>query len=155
MGKVTIYLADSLEERVREAGVSMSPICQQALEKEVEKVEAMAKATSDMERVAARLQATVSDEYVKEREDGRQRGVEWAREVASLRELEELCDLAHEPHWLVVRLDEDHSIRAFLEWGDAGGLDVDRSPFIEGFIEGAESVHEAVLPLMWDDRKES
>jgi post-segregation antitoxin (ccd killing protein) len=40
LGKVTIYLSDELEARVRDAGISMSPVCQQALTEEVEQMEA-------------------------------------------------------------------------------------------------------------------
>jgi hypothetical protein len=40
VAKVTIYLPDELAERVRASGVSMSPVCQRALQEEVEKMQA-------------------------------------------------------------------------------------------------------------------
>lgn len=35
MGKVTIYLPDDLAKRVKDAGISLSPVCQRALEQEL------------------------------------------------------------------------------------------------------------------------
>lgn len=39
MAKVTIYLPDELAERVKASGMSMSPVCQRALQEEVEKMQ--------------------------------------------------------------------------------------------------------------------
>ena len=39
MGKVTIYLPDELADAVRRSGISMSPICQRALDDEVARAE--------------------------------------------------------------------------------------------------------------------
>lgn len=51
MAKVTIYLPDDLAERVRAAGVSMSPVCQAALEKEVTRMTSLAAVQQQMNRI--------------------------------------------------------------------------------------------------------
>ena len=51
MAKVTIYLPDELAERVRAAGISMSPVCQRALQEEVEAMEAAKTLASREERI--------------------------------------------------------------------------------------------------------
>jgi hypothetical protein len=55
LGKVTIYLSDDLEDRVREAGISMSPVCQEALAEEVEQAEARSKLSDKMEPIRITL----------------------------------------------------------------------------------------------------
>ncbi len=51
MAKVTIYLPDELAERVRAAGVSMSPVCQRALLEEVREMEATQELKDREERI--------------------------------------------------------------------------------------------------------
>jgi post-segregation antitoxin (ccd killing protein) len=55
VAKVTIYLADDLAERVRAAGISMSPVCQAALEKEVQNMTQLAEKEHQMERIEVNL----------------------------------------------------------------------------------------------------
>lgn len=43
MGNVTIYLPDALAQAVKAAGISVSPVCQRALEEEVKRVETLTK----------------------------------------------------------------------------------------------------------------
>jgi post-segregation antitoxin (ccd killing protein) len=51
LAKVTIYLPDDLAERVRASGISMSPVCQRALQEEVEKMQATEQLKAREERI--------------------------------------------------------------------------------------------------------
>ncbi len=62
MAKVTIYLPDDLAERVRAAGVSMSPVCQAALEKEVKHVTNVAELHKQMGRIEVNLRRPNGEE---------------------------------------------------------------------------------------------
>lgn len=57
MAKVTIYLPDELAERVKASGVSMSPVCQRALQQEVEKMQT----TQDLEARQERIVVDVGE----------------------------------------------------------------------------------------------
>lgn len=51
MGKVNVYLPDELEKQVRAAGISISPVCQTALQSEVERHGQLAKLQGTMSRI--------------------------------------------------------------------------------------------------------
>lgn len=146
MGKVTVYLPDALEERVRTAGVSMSPVCQRALEEEVLKVEARQNATSEIEQVAARLRGTVADEEREKQDEGYNDGARWAREMATVAELEEMDSLVRE-YWMSWQPDDEHSIWKFIGVEPGGGA-WSHDAWLDGFIEGATSVYDAARPLL-------
>ncbi|HSH58539.1 MAG TPA: type II toxin-antitoxin system CcdA family antitoxin [Acidimicrobiales bacterium] len=55
MAKVTIYLPDELAERVRASGISMSPVCQRALQEEVERMQATAEMKAREERIVVEV----------------------------------------------------------------------------------------------------
>ena len=80
MPKITVYLPDDLATDVKAAGISVSPICQRALEEEVKRM-ALLRAWSGDERLAAareRLLATTAHDDL---DQGRQQGREWALSV--------------------------------------------------------------------------
>src|SRR3954464_8357190 len=84
MPKITVYLPDDLATDVKAAGISVSPICQRALEEEVKKM-TLLRAWSGDERLAAareRLLATTAHEDI---DHGRQQGREWALQMADHR----------------------------------------------------------------------
>src|SRR2546421_583881 len=87
MPKVTIYIPEGLAGRVKALNLSLSPICQAALQQEVDKVTATNNATRDMEKVAARLRGTIGDDEVNNRNQGFVDGTEWARDIATVAEL--------------------------------------------------------------------
>jgi hypothetical protein len=60
LAKITVYLPDDLAERVRASGISMSPVCQRALQEEVEKM----KATEDVKAGEERIVVEVSDTHI-------------------------------------------------------------------------------------------
>jgi len=146
VGKVTIYLPDSLEERVRGHSISMSPVCQKALEEDVRKVEAKAKATNDIVGVAERLRATRDEAEQEEYQRGRELGVEWARESATLGELENMEELSR-TNWVSWEIGEN-TLTGYLEkeWNVSRIVRVKRSPFMNGLINGALDVLREVNP---------
>lgn len=55
MAKVTIYLPDELAEKVRASGISMSPVCQRALDEEVERMQAIEEMQAREERIVIQI----------------------------------------------------------------------------------------------------
>lgn len=53
MAKVNVYLPDDLEQQVRDAGLSVSPICQAALREAVDRFTALGSATTDRRQLSA------------------------------------------------------------------------------------------------------
>lgn len=154
MAKVTIYLPDSLEEAVRAADISMSPICQHALQEEVRKVEAVKNATRDIERVASRLRGTIEEEAVEDRKEGFEWGADWARDIATFSELEAVVSRTYAEWWdngpggFIATSFE--GVVEYLNSGDDGAFarKLDQEPFVRGFVEGAETVYNEVRPLL-------
>jgi hypothetical protein len=161
MPKTSVYLSDELAEAVRKAGISLSPVCQEALEKEVQRVQAQKEATSDLEEVATRLKETASEEAEEQHEMGLDVGREWARDVATISELRRVAGVKS-MNWysaiFPVSLNNSISQRddvfeLFPEWDPNYIADMDersweREPFTEGLIEGAAEILEAVEPLL-------
>ena len=100
------------------------------------------------EVVAGRLRGTVQPaplvaEVTTREDEGRRFGAVWAREVATLEELEAMGALAG-GEWTTVNLPDEHSLLWAL---DRAGETADRDltslsddPFIRGIVEGAASV---------------
>src|SRR6478735_12181027 len=96
--KITVYLPDDLATDVKAAGISVSPICQRALEEEVKRA-ALLRAWSGDERLAAareRLLATTAHEDL---DHGRQQGREWALQMADQKELRRIASLVEGSDW--------------------------------------------------------
>jgi len=160
--KVNVYLPEKLAEDVRAAKVSVSPVCQRALQQEVRRVNAMKEATSDLEKVAQRLRSTEDEEEKERFELGQELGREWAREYASVSELESVYTDFHHEYWASWDLGEKHSLGIFLEDSEDPDLEslgydfrwvrergqLEPDPLINGVIAGAAEVYEAVRPLL-------
>jgi hypothetical protein len=152
MGKVNVYLPDWLEQQVRQAQVSVSPVCQRALEEEVKRVNAQRAITSELEKAAERLRGTRTQSDV-DFEEGRELGTRWAKEAATVAELEVMYSLSGEN---VLRLDVDEAdwetLYNFLDnelpGRHNGRISFTIDPFTEGLIAGAVGVFEAVAPLL-------
>lgn len=156
MAKVTIYLPDELEAEVRSAGISMSPVCQNALKEAVMEAMLSAQASTEVEAVAERLRASREVEKRDERTEGRQLGVRWAKEAATLSELLWAAEVAT-AFWYSVWVDvDDGTLVDFLSeekgWefraNDEGRVSFERSPFMVAFLEGATDVYQEVRPLL-------
>jgi hypothetical protein len=154
MSKATIYLPDDLDRRVREAGISMSPVCQSALEAEVCRVQGLAKDRQEIERVAKRLKGTRPKEVRLEKyRKGFDFGVRWAKHSASFTELRDIAQRAWP--WPVesFSVDWDHSLADDLAAREESTVSADGSvwldwkdPWVQGLCDGAEKVYRDVLP---------
>jgi hypothetical protein len=124
-------------------------------------VPAIAAARLDPATVASRLirsadgveeAAIVGDEQMA---DGRRVGADWARERATLEELEELSAVAG-TEWNALTLPRGHTLVEALQKhgtipGDqAGDLVLPRDRFVEGVVDGASEVFAEVRPLVRD-----
>jgi post-segregation antitoxin (ccd killing protein) len=155
MAKLTIYLPDDLAEAVRDSDISPSPRCQEALAREVKKLQATKEATSDIEKVAARLAATRSDADAEEHKAGHNFGVRWARDDADFRDLESLSAL-DQTYWTSIHIEAFPSLESWMETLDDEDLPQGvsslahlrhlppREPFFLGFVAGALEVFDAV-----------
>ena len=97
MAKVTVYLPDDLETQVRAAGISMSPVCQRALEQEVRFMTANAIEDQEIAAAAARLIVEEGEEVVRARREGEDDGREWALKTAAPSELRRIQTLVNDP----------------------------------------------------------
>jgi Post-segregation antitoxin CcdA len=114
MPKVNVYLPDDLAEAVKEWDVPLSSVCQQALRKEVQNMTMTAQATTEIEKVAARIRETRDDHEAKVVEAAHELGILWARNWATYSELEALTRLNRE-QWEAIRFD---SLDEMLEMWD-------------------------------------
>ena len=154
MPKVNVYLPDDLADEARAAKLSLSPICQKAIRKELKKVQAKQAATKELEAVAARLNDTIDDEENDEQwDDGRDDGVAWAQMYATAAELRSIVTDFEPGRGGDF---ENHSICRFMgdKTGDnvfsVGHNDDEAGPYWSAFIAGAREVLEAVEPLLDD-----
>jgi post-segregation antitoxin (ccd killing protein) len=150
--RVNIYLSDELDKAVREAGISISAVCQRALEKEVRATQAAAAVTDDLHRVVARLAKTVSEEEQQQFADGRALGVSWARNTATFSELEQIANMDPRSVTWGIREGEHSLWESFVGYAAERGhssmpavieLEANK-PFTHGLFEGATEVYEAV-----------
>jgi hypothetical protein len=63
MPKINVYLPDPLAEAVRAHEIAVSPICQRALQQEVDRMTAQAKLTETMDRIPVELWAPNGEPY--------------------------------------------------------------------------------------------
>jgi hypothetical protein len=85
MPKINVYVSDDLAERVRAAGISVSPVCQRALEEEVRKMEAGAETYEIASRVVERWRTNrrARPELHGPERRGYKVGLNWARNWAT------------------------------------------------------------------------
>lgn len=107
--------------------------------------------------VAARLRATVENgdpatvDGSRSGDRGRKLGGAWARERATLEELEQVA-ATRASDWNVLALDDGHSLLAYLQEAGVvperhdGPLTLERDAFVDELVEGAADVYEEVRP---------
>ena len=110
-----------------------------------------------VELVAARLRATVDDgaaagaDGSRSGDRGRRLGSAWARERATLEELEQVAG-TRASDWNVLVLVDGHSLLAYLQEAGVvpgthdGPLTLERDAFVDELVEGAAEVYEEVRP---------
>jgi len=153
---VTIYLPDALADEVKAARVAVSPICQEALRREVERMQLAARADDDVKAAARRLRAARSDEETAEIERGRTAGRAWALQRAMPSELEAMCELDSE--WWVSfgppdegpgdpwpTLYEELAMLAPVSIDPSERYQIDRDPFMVAFVESASDTYRKML----------
>ena len=155
MPKVTIYMPDALAERVKALGLSMSPICQSALQQEVDKVTAVQNATRNLDKVARRLRKTIEEHEVASRRQGFSDGTKWARDTATMSEFRRVAGTHREYGRLQAALEPclgeyiqqlwQQRLQEEKAWD---GWEVDSEAYIEGFADAAALVYREVLPLL-------
>lgn len=156
MPKVTIYVPEELLSAVRAAGVSMSPICQRALDREVHRVQAIKTATVDIERVAERLRKTIAEEAASDYRQAFEMGAEWARSTATFSELRSVVEEAFRqagldgPGRFLAKVQGVHDYLDDIEMEEGGGysLRLGSEEFARGFVDGARAVYREVQPLL-------
>ena len=154
MPKATVYFPDELFEAARQFKISLSPICQQAVEVEIRRRRAASEAREDLAAIATRLLRTRVEEQEHDFASGFDLGARWARDHASFSELTNLVEMVQAGATSVL-LDSDHSLSVFLTghfW------DADPAPdaftrlgeraFDRGILSGAVEVFNAVHPYM-------
>ncbi|MFL6007640.1 MAG: hypothetical protein ACJ744_15495 [Gaiellaceae bacterium] len=107
--------------------------------------------------MAARLRATagegngVAADGSRSGDRGRRLGASWAREHATLDELEQVAT-TRAGDWNVLVLEEGHTLLAYLQKADVvpethdGPLTLERDAFVDELVEGAADVYKEVSP---------
>jgi post-segregation antitoxin (ccd killing protein) len=173
MPKVNVYLPDQLHEQVRSLGISLSPICQRALQEEVERMNAVAEmraAGNEESYIAAAARRLAESKRLSEQRNlqkGWEFGRRWAAERAEYHDLEWFA--REDPDQRRLRVPVD--LLQFLDevHGDPSGnyswvmenlddpalgiasLTLEGSPFAAGLLGGARDVWEAVQPKLADE----
>ena len=153
MPKVTVYLPDDLATDVKAAGISVSPVCQRALEEEVKKMSALRAWHGDdrLEAARERLLATTADEDL---DHGRLQGREWALRVAEQKELRRITAWVEGHDWYPGQTWEAQAFGNKDQWPTAAewiyGRETeleepeDWDAFLDGFVLGAADVWDAI-----------
>lgn len=155
--KATVYFPDELFEAARQYEISLSPICQRAVEEELRRCRAAAEARKDLLAVAARLTRTRRDGGLDRDDDfivGFSLGARWARDHASLTELRNLVDMVRAGASRIA-LDPEHSLPVFLTghyWDSDPAPDaftrLGERAFDRGVLAGTREVYDAVEPYL-------
>lgn len=156
MPKINVYLPAGLALEVRALELPISSICQDALRTEVTRTETSSDTTSSPKAIAARLLLTKKvnddDNFVL----GFEAGSEWAREVASLQELEKVARRSKNAAIVINIKSVAPSLIGFLldrfpeqnlAHDDFDELDIDK-PFDRGLVDGAVETYDTVQPYL-------
>lgn len=147
MPKVTIYLPEALHAAVKAAEITVSPICQGALRKEVERMKMIEKADAEIKGVAARLRDSMNEVQERRYDVGIYYGMDWASVGADWDDLSELVNM--ESNWLNFQSESVGDYLSVMEDPDLYNVVFgERNSFTYGFIEGAKRIYKKVLPLM-------
>lgn len=153
MPKINVYVPDALLERVRAEGIAVSSVCQDALSAQVQAQLLARAATRDIRAVARRLRQTHLDAQIDAEREGFEFGVEWARESATLDELERVERAVRRGGSVSYRRVPTLMLRIHKAAPDADvdpddELDADDSAFARGVLAGAAEVYRAAAPLL-------
>lgn len=160
MPKVSVYLPDALADDARRHGISLSPVCQQAVQSEVLRRSAQAQVTlddSDLEAVVERLRSTRREADLKAYNQGLRIGETWAKNTATYAELRALAEHAEEG-WVRLNIGDICPSLAVDIWWEADptretsaeAFEVIRSSHAggRGVVDGALAVFRQVEPFL-------
>lgn len=143
--RMNISVPDDLAEQVRALDLPISSICQKALNTAVQDAEKRAAFVGDLEAVARRLRGTVDADKQARLAEGREDGIVWAKEYASVRDLAQLADGESDgihPQSLSLIAFKSAQVGQAVISVDID-LDDDEA-YWDGFMRGAMEVWEAV-----------
>jgi post-segregation antitoxin (ccd killing protein) len=155
MPKINVYVPDDLLARIRATDISVSPVCQRALEDEVDRMEAAQNPAFDADRIARareRMSETRNADSARNRAEGKQAGIDWGLDQATERELDWVSDLAVE-HWSNLQIDVAEFPTLFplltttrsYEIAADDAVPINRGDdFFDGFTEGAAEAWNAI-----------
>lgn len=152
--KTSIYLPDDLGERVRELEISISEITQAALRAEINRIEARQHATTDIEKAAARLKATIDEDKVNQRKNGLEDGATWAKTEATAAELRVLARFFAEQGYEMAAINLPPQAHEWVQGFDfdyLASMDIDddrAGTYWVAFVEGAVDIWKQVQPLL-------
>lgn len=149
MPKLTIYLPEELADQVRDADLNVSQVAQGALRASLRRQKPIT--DGDLPEILERLRETEDKEVRDSREKWRRWGVEWAKQRASVSELQAMEALAQD-RWTSWRVPADHSVRDWLHdmdgWDPAFRSALTRDAEVDTFIDGALDVWEQARTLL-------
>ena len=153
MPKVNVYVPDELLSRVRAEDISVSPVCQAALEAEVDARRLSRSAGKNLRAVAERLRHTEDARQADLYRDGYGFGVVWAQEVATLEELRLVDRVAGRGMSVSFSRIPSYVGRLVMavpdvDWSMDEFLDGELSEFDRGVLVGAADVYGKVRPLI-------
>ncbi len=157
MPKINVYVSDALAERIRIAGVAISPVCQRALEEEVRRIEAQRSADEIVIQMVKRFRSTeglTDPDDVARDADGYAAGTHWALHVASSFELAELAGIGtHGSEQIPVNRAQAGLYEILAEAGFSSDSETNRvlsasDPWGRGFLRACQELWQRVQPLM-------
>lgn len=137
----TVYLPDGIDREAKASGLNLSQILQRALRTELDKMQKMAAAQTNAERIAARLSETPTFDEA-ERAEGFAEGRDWAATSGTRAQIERLATMP--AAWISVRT-EEYGI--YYDGREVDVLQRD-DPWCAAFVEGVESIWDEVSPLL-------
>jgi hypothetical protein len=167
MPRTSVSISDDLRRRmdaVASEGVNWSAVAVQAFESKLAEI-VKQRGARDMKEVVARLRASRTKTSDKLKAAGRAAGAKWAKNTAEAVDLERLATMVEDADWnRIIEADpndaygpgehfvfalrpDDHGDRqaaAHFFCGLAHDTEVNDPYFIEGFVDGALEVWEAV-----------
>jgi hypothetical protein len=169
--KVNVYLPEDLATAVRAAGISVSPICQRALQDELHRREMERVLPTDLQHVLERLRRTLPPQpradgaldaaALEEDQAGRQAGAVWVSAYANAHEIPELLGVTDPAgdYWGELDPPEEDptlgpfasTLRRFFATYQGGAYQnrlplKQDTPFTEGFLAGVREIWDKLQP---------
>lgn len=140
--RMNISVPDDLAEQVRARDLPISSICQDALRQAVELAEKKERTMTNLDAVVERLRGTQDAEHQRHIDEGRELGILWAKEHATVAELRQVAEGdVHDYEFGIGRSD---GIAQFYEEVENDFTEEYSEEHNDGFVAGAREVWDAV-----------